>query len=283
MNVLGNNFAQICLLFTVASTIVGCSSNSDEPNASNANSSAIVSDTASPLLKQLGNILIIDNEVSGTVINADFIQFESDVSQWFVVPEASTTDVCVVDFNFERPSAELQEKFENSSSISAGEALVLSSPAGTFATLIKQTEGSNIEYDLETTLQAPTTGMTLDIPGDDFPALANISIPAIPIFEIIDFPVVGLTESSTYTWVGSSNPNHHITFSIGIDRFTEDARHIDCTVWDDGKFTLPAETIAEVGRFDDGSIYSANSNVLSITRSGVAMLMVLQTARVDLP
>jgi len=131
-------------------------------------------------------------------IDISFTQFDRDTSAYLTQQVPKTGDQCDVDLPDEQKETDPQisEILNNATSISAGEAIVISSAEGTFTTLVSQlTQQDEIGYSEFTGPTPIPTDLTVDIPGDTFPAFANIAIPAVSAVENFDYPVEDLTES----------------------------------------------------------------------------------------
>jgi len=161
--------------------------------------------------------------------------------------------------------------------ISAGDVLTISSPSGSYAELVKNEQFGFVLYtmDDDVVLPAPApANLSINIPGDDFPAFNSVAIPATDPLQV-STPASGepFTANTTFSWVASSKPNSFIDIyaSTFSPNFTE-IISVDCTVIDDGSFVFPAAIRAQMGDFSSpGDIERVSVNVV---QSGGAVLYV---------
>ena len=161
--------------------------------------------------------------------------------------------------------------------VGAGETITLTSPAGTYATLVPQGEGDDPVYRPQDTDGAlpgfAPSGLVADIPGDVFPAFANVAIPdvtpgAATFQPAENSPIDAATE---YTWTAADDG---ATVEIGLET---DAFSIDCHARDDGSFTLPAAIVAELGGDVEGVLLGAERQAVAVRQQGNALLLVLSS------
>lgn len=157
--------------------------------------------------------------------------------------------------------------------VSAGESLTLTGDFGTYAT-IDVTE-SRFEF-------APhpvPVPLTVDIPGDEFPAFANIAIPDIVRVQNFEPFRSGVLEADTViSWTPTGIANHTINL-IAVD-FPADQTVVDlrCHVADDGEFVLPENIVATLSASlgSDFAIENLEQNMRSdlLVVQGDALLVV---------
>lgn len=144
--------------------------------------------------------------------------------------------------------------------ISAGEVLTVSSPAGSYAELQRSQQFGFTFYsiDEELELSAPAPGnLSISVPGDEFPAFTNVDFPVVePLLVSAPGASEAVTANTSFRWTGSTNPNSLIDISASAlsDDFMS-LTFLDCEVVDDGSFEFPADTRAALGSFSsDASI-----------------------------
>lgn len=126
--------------------------------------------------------------------------------------------------------------------ISAGEVLVLSNPEGTLAQLDERGGFFAEDYSLqlESITAEQTMGMTLDIPGDEYPGFSTISVQDLDELTGIQ-PDIGsaITGQTQFGWV----PSVHANTIVGLEMQATIAgigfTTLRCTLVDDGEFMLP--------------------------------------------
>jgi hypothetical protein len=123
--------------------------------------------------------------------------------------------------------------------VSAGESLTLTGDAGTYATI----NLSEDRFDVATH-PAPTP-LTLDVPGDEFPAFADVSVPDVEVVQ--DFRPANseaLQADTTISWTPTGLTDHTINLALFDFPATDRVVDLRCHVADDGEFLLPADVIA---------------------------------------
>ena len=191
------------------------------------------------------------NEVDAT---ASFVRFTSSVLanllQASFEPELDECEVETVqisDTPTDLPEIDIDVVPEI---VSAGEVLPISSSAGTYIQLMRQTFSGFTFYTAEPeTVPGPIPAqLSIDIPGDVFPAVANLTLPVVETF-VISAPMAGqpITPSTTFSWTAGSNPGAFISISAASISSTGDFLIVDCEVADDGEFNFPAATQAAMG------------------------------------
>ena len=115
--------------------------------------------------------------------------------------------------------------------VSAGENITVSSPAGTFNSLATTSSIGPPVYSEQTNIfTLLPLGLTVDIPGEVFPAFANVAVPDVQ-------PLTGVVVNSTGTeviWDAGSNPSALISIII-----SDTGRSSICLTADDGQFSVP--------------------------------------------
>jgi len=134
----------------------------------------------------------------------------------------------------------------NPTPVEAGEVLLLSSEGGTFMSLRKQETNGAIDY-IGVTPGSHPGRLSLDIPGGEFPALSNVSIPTADSL-VLTASINGepITADTKITWVTGKDPS-----TIGLlSVFNRDANSrgliANCWINDDGEFVLPADVQDEI-------------------------------------
>lgn len=137
--------------------------------------------------------------------------------------------------------------------ISAGESIFINSAGGSYAMLSREIddEDDTIFYFMEvgSALIGPApSNLSVSIPGDIFPAFSTVAIPNVAELEFSS-PMDGelITPSTQFVWNAGSSNNSYVNLSATYidDALTEVT--VDCLVIDDGEFSLPAATQAELG------------------------------------
>ncbi len=223
-----------CLIaLVVSSALVSCSSDDDD-SSSNSN------------VSKLGVIQITDPLLDNTIdIDGFFFEPHNPSVISTFLEELVQEEACELSFVIDEDILE----GEFSSPVNAGEVLTLSSPAGTYAEIQRVTIGEAQIYLGPENLPAPVpSGLVLDIPGAEFPAFTNVSIPDVEPF-VLTSELVGpfgnqIPVTSEITWEIGADPEgwinlYYIATSImGVDELRE--IDLDCVLLDDGSFTFDA-------------------------------------------
>lgn len=233
--------------------------------------------------KQLGSIIIGETVTQGDAsrfLSASFLAFNTEVK----LPNFSEIiDSCVVtkgpiDFSQIPDSPTLTE---TPTFLDAGTELSIKSGNNVYATLKKESFNQVIGYshDTQVVLGDLPDNATIDIPGASagFPAFNNIALPNQPSsFSLTATPALNkVDKSSSFSWQGSNAT----FFSLSI--FGKDADDqtivIGCNAKDDGSFSFPATTQAELDAagFTTGYVVSAGRFAISREAKDNAAIQIL--------
>jgi hypothetical protein len=185
---------------------------------------------------------------------AAFARFDADVSVAQAEQELTpATDVCEVtrtdmgDFDFDADFG--FEEFGSFTWLSAGDNIVISSPAGTYSTIPKMEFAGVIAYGQDDPIpgSAPS-GLTVDIPGDEFMAMSSLAIPDAPALQVSSPASDSITPTTQFAWAGNSSGSTVIyIYASSFDGSSNQSVDVDCTVVDDGSFQFPSAIQAEMG------------------------------------
>jgi hypothetical protein len=235
-------------------------------------------------------VVDVSVESSGNEIDvsAGFFQFNANVPGNLLVqsfnPPLDTCEVTqfepVEPGDFELP--DIEGITAQITTISAGETIQLTSSAGTFAELQRETiSGFTFYRPTVDSIAGPIPGdLILDIPGDVFPAFANVAIPDVGSFVLTEpgsnMPV---TPASTFTWNAGTDPNAFVSIeAASIDISTGTSIDVDCVVADDGTFAFPAATQAEMGAGFMAFGADAEREAVTILQQAGAVLVVVSAS-----
>ena len=245
----------IIMFFSISACGSGSSNNSDVDGSDNGSTS----DAGDFLIKTLPDI---DNTLSTYYIGGVFFEEENSASQSGLNIKASffTRSQAPRMYEWERdqcirsnsPAIGLYFTSSEFERITAGDQLIVSNPAGTYATLLPSDKsvGSYSDYFLDSL--PVSKQFTMSIPGDEFPGISQLEIPDLTPLELLQ-PTHSdkLNPETVYRWIPDSDDNSHITISIyGNFSFL-------CHVDDDGEFSLPKELASTFDKntiFDFGNI-----------------------------
>jgi len=266
--IVNNKTTTISLTIISALVISACSSNSDNSPASD--------NLFTGTINQFGDVNVISriSNESGqleTQINANFYSTDVNVANDFAKLADVTTDACLLD-------TDDQENTITTTSISAGDSLVFTSDAGTYATISASQESpelsDGIDYEIDTPIAgAPPANLTLDIPGDTFPAFSSVTSPKVDAPEFFNYPVNAISNDTTFTWEPSTNPNTQLLLTFSTLPLNDmDRQIVQCTVADDGSFTIPSDFSTQIGGINQGAMIFALRTGVNWERSGESIL-----------
>jgi len=261
-------------------------SDPDPSDPSDPSDPAEPSDPAQPTsgLTQIGFFELSESQLSKEIsATAGFMQYDTALPTNLPDnPLVATVDTCeVFKSGDEHPLIPIPDDIDiNFSTISAGDSLSLNSSAGVYATLEKQNAFGFTIYNAEELSDIPA-GLTLTIPGDEFPAFSNISIPDISGFSMTSpSSTATITPTTSFTWQSGSVADAVVELEfLAIDLSTLDAIIVTCSAKDDGAFSIPAATQAEMGADFSATGYTASRIVYSIQRKANAMLIVSSSSQ----
>lgn len=165
---------------------------------------------------------------------------------------------------------ELEFPFDVSQSISAGETITITSAAGTYGSLTRDTfsdESMNdvIVYVADGTLTAPLPqNLVLDIPGDEFATFSNVSVPNVSRPDISPTVQEVINSGTEFQWTGSSEAfalvRIEATFAVDNGEIVD----VTCIAADDGNFSFPENVVSRVGTAEASSvIYSRQASTIT--------------------
>ncbi len=270
------------LLLSTSATlalVAGCSSSDDDDD--------LPDDSGAPFF--FGFVSVEVEEEDGafkTELAAGFFQFEDTTlltDSYFEALDAQLDggDVCfVIEEDVDDDPLDLEFGFAIGATVSAGETMTFTSPAGTYVTLERQTLnnpslGTLIAYTTplaDALAGLPPAGLTFDIPGDVFPAFSNVAVPDLPT-PLTDFspPLSGVVDASTvFSWTSSGVASAVVTLEI-----VSDAESINCLLVDDGNFTLPASLTEQLTGTFEGTVDDLGREASGLVSSEDAVLFIL--------
>ena len=164
-------------------------------------------------------------------------------------------------------------------SISAGDVLTISSPAGSYAELTKSEQFGFIFYELDDNVILPAPvpdNLSVSFPGDQFPAFTSVALPiAEPLLVSSPSALEQSTASTTFSWTPSSDSNSRIELSLSSFSAAGFIL-VNCTIVDDGSFAFPAAIQSQMGAAS--GIVDMSRETISVTQRDNAVLFTSTTA-----
>ena len=207
----------------------------------------------------------------------------------FTVSETLIPDTGGDDFDFDIDIPDFSFSF-----VSAGEIIPFTSSSGTFAEL-ERTVIPIANFTLYVLAGDPTpesipgpvpSGLTFNIPGDVFPAFANVPVPNVDSL-VLTTPALGAVVSSDTVFTWEATPGSEAVISIQGSGFQFDVENptsvgftnLSCEVVDDGSFTIPAATQAELDAAGSNLTFNQMTRTFSsLQQSDNAALIVSRTS-----
>lgn len=173
--------------------------------------------------------------------------------------------------------------------VSAGEVIPFTGASGSYAELHRnvtpaQTIGGFTTPEFTAyivpegvTLTGPVpSDLSFSIPGDVFPAFANVAVPAVEALQV-QSPANGeaVTPTTTFTWTAGSTTDAVIEISVtSFNAQTMSITSLDCQAVDDGSFSIPADVQVEMGAGFSAFGASMSRSAYSALEQGGAVLIV---------
>lgn len=257
--------AAICL------TLTACSSGDDDNNGAATNNAV-----------QQWGLVELDTEEQVEIF-ALFGGFAADLtSEQFregLLPEIDACEIKIEQASDDDGDDDTEFDFGvDYDELSAGNAITLTSQGGTYSTLTIPAGSDNMIYTNEDgpAIAAPApSGLTVDIPGDTYPAFMNVSIPDVQALEITSpEETAAVTPDTVFTWVATNSANAFLDIaSSSVDDESGDTVTVECTVADDGEFSFPAQTQLEMGTDFNGESSDYSRTVYRIDQTGNTVLV----------
>ncbi len=281
------------LLLCVMSTLGACSDN-DSTTTDQAQSETAQLDgpvVATGAITHYGSVSIADEAGQVSDLVASFYRLERGVSADFLASQLSgSAAMCEVQdddaIDFEEISLVFIPDVQgvDKTAVSAGESVVLTSSAGTFATLDRQIAADFIFYDVETMFmlgeQVVPQDMLVDIPGStDIPSILSAPVPVLEPLGSVDINgSASVSASSRFSWTPASQPGTllRIFTSTAGGFFLEDGVTVTCLVPDTGSFSFPADVQRQLGSDFVGSTPIVSRLAISTVQVESTVLYVMR-------
>ena len=209
-----------------------------------------------------GAVTIADDQGTASDLVGSFFRLDSTVSADFLTTMLSgDTTMCQVQddgtIDFEEISAGFIPSVPGvgSTAVSAGDSIVITSPAGTYATLEEQPAAGFLFYDLPSMSMLQDgpvpDGLVIDIPGSsEIPVFTAAAVPAITTLESASPDAfTNISADTEFTWEpsGVAGAMLRIFTSTAGGFFLEDGITVTCVTPDTGSFTFPESTRSLLG------------------------------------
>lgn len=224
-----------------------------------------------------------DNEVDA---GAAFFSYDAGVDSDLLTaafePELDECTVEIEDISFDPEDYEAPEIDSIGVEMaSAGEVLTLTSGAGSYLELVRQSAFGFLFYAPQPEfVDGPMpTQLTLDIPGDQFPSIANIDMPTVQSLSVISPSIfTPITQDTEFTWAAGNDPDAFIGISVTSPNSSTTMTFVDCVARDDGSFSFPEQTRSELGPDFAAFGFDIGRASLSVKQQGDALLILTATS-----
>lgn len=227
-------FTLCSALLLLALILSSCASSADPASV----------DTPTPTEPSITLLGVVGLEVypRGVVASGTFVKTAKSLGVQTGNPYAALADQCSVISEGESTPALPGETPGGARPIDAGETLLVKNGSRPFLELSKDAPSELITYTASTGETLPSAPLTLDIPGQDFPAFTDAKFETIPTFELTEPVDTIVTPETTFRWTNTSDNG---VISLQITQFEPDITVI-CFAKDDGEFSFPETTKAEL-------------------------------------
>ncbi len=225
--------------------------------------------------------------------NGFFVRFDEDVpADLFDAPWSEVVGTCQVFGVFDVDPSDPIDMFPGIvlpddlgiTFLGAGDTIAVRSGGAAFLELERSEapfgEDTIIAYGSGGPVQGPLlVDLTLSVPGDDYPSVANAGFPDTPAFALTAPAEPGSPGAvgidTTFSWSGATNDAATI---VTIDLMSADVTtFVSCVAADTGSFALPAATVTELGGTFSGSVLAAGRTGTRVHAVGDARLMLAVT------
>ncbi len=154
-------------------------------------------------------------------------------------------DYCIVEDNAADPNDTIDLTY-----LSAGGSISVDTKSGAFLTMNRLQFQSFVSYTHSQMNQNTVVpaGLSASFPGDDVPAMSDLVFPDIDTLTgVTQCGLVGLDPSTVFQWTPSSASNTLVSISARANNSAGGTeRLVNCFAKDDGSFSLPAGSRAEL-------------------------------------
>jgi len=176
-------------------------------------------------------------------VNSAGLTSEADLQERF----NEAADTCDTDDIDDDDDSLIDIDFQ-ANNISAGETISISSSAGTYATLIRNNLLGFTIYNPQSTPAMPLPqNLIVNIPGDEFPAFSNVSMPNVPALSITPTSSQTVNANTTFQWNANSGSIAFINIEAGFQLPSGEILDVDCVARDDGNFSFPENVRSRIG------------------------------------
>ena len=297
MNIRPRTLLMLCLVTVQAACSGGGSGDNDSPDNDDSGRPNVINVAMAPAgdITHYGAVTIGDDLGEASDLVGSFYRLDSGVSASFMENMLSgSSTLCQVQddgvIDFEEISAGYLPTVPGvgKTAVSAGDAIVLSSPSGTYATLQEQPAAGFLFYDLPDRamlMEGPIPeDLTVDVPGStEIPAFTAIGVPGITTLSGVGYGVGStagdsISTDTQFTWESSGDPaaliRIFVTTAGGF--FLEDGVTVTCVTADTGSFRFPPDTRAQLGSDFVGATPLMSRIVVNPVRKGTTLLYVIR-------
>jgi hypothetical protein len=233
--------------------------------------------TTPPEITKLG-IVSLEVVARGVIAQASFFSSLEAISAKARNPYETLADQCFVTSQSDQVPDLPSSTPTNSVRLDAGETLTVRNGETPYLELTKDASDPLMNYTSSANGALPESVLTLDIPGQEFPAFTDVSFETAPAFELTAPQNTGtITPDTTFTWTGTSE---NAVINLQMTQL-EPPLSISCFAKDDGTFQFSEAIKTELTNkgFTSGQLLSPSRLAGRYEVRGEAALLLLTTRK----
>lgn len=201
-----------------------------------------VPDAPAPDITSLGVVSLEVFEL-GVLASGTFVKTQTPLTVTAGNPYAPLLDQCTVVTKDDQLPTLPGETPAGAEPIGAGDKMMIDNAGTSYLELSKDSSSDLINYTGSTETALPETPLTLDIPGEAFPAFSDVPLETIPTFNLSEpSNTANITPTTVFRWEGSSENG---VISLQMTRAQPNIT-VECFAKDDGEFSFSDTTKAEL-------------------------------------
>lgn len=263
---------RLVLTYVFVSVLLSACSRSDTPPVAVPDSPAPGTPAPAPITS-LGVVSLEVFEL-GVLASGTFVKTATPLDVTAGNPYAALLDQCTVISRGDKPVALPGETPPDAQPLGAGDKVMIENGDAAYLELTKDPSADLVSYTGSTETALPETPLTLEIPGEAFPAFSDVPLETIPPFDLTEpTNTSAITPETVFRWEGSSSNG---VISLQMTR-TQSNTSLSCFAKDDGEFSFSDATKAELteigfrrGQLNPPARLAARYDV----RDGAALLVI---------
>jgi hypothetical protein len=179
----------------------------------------------------------------GVLASGTFVKTQAQLDITAGNPYTPLLDQCTVIGEGTQPPSLPGETPPDAEPLGAGDKVMINNGGAAYIELTKDTSTDLSNYTGSTETALPGTPLTLEIPGEAFPAFSDVPLELIPAFDLTaPTNTSAITPTTVFRWEGSSDNG---VISLQMTRAQPNIS-VECFAKDDGEFSFSDATKAEL-------------------------------------